>query len=72
MIPQWGRVAVSEGGSEGGEGERADGKGVGIRLRVVYGDQTAVLQLSGCSTAYVERTHLTSRRFNSRVFRKAL
>jgi hypothetical protein len=41
-------------------------------LRVIYGDKEEVLRLLGSSTAYVERTHLTSRHFNSRLVRKTL
>jgi len=51
---------------------RRGGRLVRIRLRVVYGDKGEVLQLLGRSTAYVERTHLTSRHFNSRLVRKTL
>ncbi|RMG85281.1 MAG: transposase [Chloroflexi bacterium] len=39
--------------------------------RVVFGDEEQVLAL-GCSTAYVERTHLTSRQMNRRLARKSL
>jgi hypothetical protein len=39
---------------------------------VAYGDKAEVLQLLGSSAAYVERTHLTSRHFNSRLVRKTL
>lgn len=52
--------------------QRENGRVVGTRLRVVYGDKEDVLQLLGQSTAYVERTHLTSRLFNSRLTRKTL
>jgi hypothetical protein len=51
---------------------RKNGRVVGTRLRVVYGDEAEVLELLGSSTAYVERTHLTSRLFNSRLVRKTL
>jgi len=51
---------------------RWKGRVVGTRLRVVFGDEAEVLQLLGTSTAYVERTHLTSRHFNSRLVRKTL
>lgn len=40
--------------------------------RGVYGDEEEVLEVLGGSTAYVERTHLTSRLFNSRLVRKTL
>jgi hypothetical protein len=45
---------------------------VRIHKQVVYGDPDAVLDLFGASTAYVERTHLTSRQFNGRLVRKTL
>jgi hypothetical protein len=38
----------------------------------VYGEREEVLQLLGQSTAYVERTHLTMRLFNSRLVRKTV
>ncbi len=44
----------------------------GIKLRVVFGNQAAVLALVGQSTAYIERSHLTSRLFNGRQGRKTL
>jgi hypothetical protein len=52
--------------------KRRNGRVVGTRLRVIYGDQEEVLKLLGQSTAYVERTHLTMRHFNSRLVRKTL
>ena len=52
--------------------QRKKGSVVGTRLRVVYGDKTEVLELLRQSTAYVERTHLTMRHFNSRLIRKTL
>lgn len=52
--------------------QRKNGHVVGTRLRVVYGDEAEVLELLGSNTAYVERTHLTSRLFNSRLVRKTL
>jgi len=52
--------------------KRKKGRVVGTRLRVIYGDTKEVLRLLGSSTAYVERTHLTSRQFNSRLVRKTL
>jgi IS1 family transposase len=45
---------------------------VGVSLRVIFGDKDEVLELLGKSTAYVERTHLTMRLFNSRLTRKTL
>jgi len=52
--------------------ERENGRVVGIRLRVIYGKKKDVLNLLVHNTAYVERTHLTSRHFNSRLTRKTL
>ncbi len=52
--------------------KRKKGRVVGTRLRVIYGDTKEVLRLLGSSAAYVERTHLTSRQFNSRLVRKTL
>lgn len=52
--------------------QRNNGRVVGIHLRVVYGDEAEVLALLGQSTAYIERTHLTMRHFNSRLVRKTL
>ena len=52
--------------------KRKNGRVVGTYLRVIYGDREEVLRLLGSSTAYVERTHLTSRHFNSRLVRKTL
>jgi hypothetical protein len=44
----------------------------GITIKVVYGDPQEVLDLLGEHTAYVERTHLTSRQMNGRLVRKTL
>ncbi len=44
----------------------------GVRTRVVYGDEEQVREVLGEHTAYVERTHLTSRHMNGRLVRKAL
>lgn len=52
--------------------QRQNGYVVRTSRRVVYGDEEEVLELLGGSTAYVERTHLTSRLFNSRLVRKTL
>ena len=52
--------------------KRKNGRVVGTRLRVIYGNQEEVLKLLGQSTAYIERTHLTMRHFNSRLVRKTL
>jgi hypothetical protein len=43
-----------------------------ITIKVVYGDPEEVLDLLGAHTAYVERTHLTSRQMNGRSVRKTL
>jgi hypothetical protein len=52
--------------------QRENGRVVGTHLRVIYGDKKEVLQLLPNNTVYVERTHLTSRHFNSRLVRKTL
>ncbi len=52
--------------------QRHNGRVVGTVLRVIYGDEAEVLALLGHSTAYIERTHLTMRHFNSRLVRKTL
>ncbi len=44
----------------------------GIKLRVVFGTKAELLTLLGKSTAYVERSNLTSRLFNGRQTRKTL
>jgi len=51
---------------------RQGGRVVRTTKRVVYGAPSEVLSLFGESTAYVERTHLTSRLFNGRLVRKTL
>lgn len=51
---------------------RENGRVVGIKPRVIYGDKDKVVELMGKSTVYVERTHLTMRTFNSRLTRKTL
>jgi hypothetical protein len=52
--------------------QRENGRVIGIKVRVVFGDPVATLALLGQSTAYVERTHLTMRLFNGRLTRKTL
>jgi hypothetical protein len=48
------------------------GRFAGTKLRVIFGTKTEVIALLGKSTAYVERSNLTSRLFNSRQVRKTL
>lgn len=48
------------------------GKLQATKLRVIFGTKTEVLELLGKSTAYIERSHLTSRMFNGRQVRKTL
>lgn len=48
------------------------GRFQGIKLRLVFGKKAEVLALLGKSTAYIERSNLTSRLFNSRQVRKTL
>ena len=50
----------------------AHGRLQGIKLRVIFGSKTEVLALLGQSTAYIERSNLTSRLFNGRQVRKTL
>ena len=52
--------------------QRDNGRVVGTKLRVIFGNPIEVLDLLGQSTAYIERTHLTMRHFNSRLVRKTL
>jgi len=44
----------------------------GIHLRAMFGKKSDLIALLGKSTAYVERSHLTARLFNSRLVRKTL
>ena len=46
-----------------------DGRMVGVKAKVVYGEDAEVRALLGSHTAYVERTHLTSRHMNGRLVR---
>jgi len=50
----------------------AHGKFQGVKLRVIFGKKSEVIELLGKSTAYVERSNLTSRLFNARQTRKTL
>lgn len=50
----------------------AHGQLQGVKLRVIFGSQAELLDLLGKSTAYIERSHLTSRLFNGRQVRKTL
>jgi hypothetical protein len=45
---------------------------IGVSTTVVYGDPETTLSQVGGHTAYVERTHLTSRQMNARLVRKTL
>jgi len=44
----------------------------GRKLRVIFGTKAEVVALLGTSTAYIERSHLTSRLFNGRQVHKTL
>jgi hypothetical protein len=44
----------------------------GTKLRVIFGTKAEVVELLGTSTAYIERSQLTSRLFNGRQVRKTL
>ena len=48
------------------------GRFQGTRLRVILGTKAEVVALLGKSTAYIERSNLTSRLFNARQVRKTL
>ena len=48
------------------------GRFQGTKIRVIYGIKAEVIALLGESTAYVERSNLTSRLFNGRQVRKTL
>jgi len=48
------------------------GRFQGTKLRVIFGTQAEVMALLGKSTAYIERSNLTSRLFNGRQVRKTL
>jgi hypothetical protein len=48
------------------------GRFLGTKLRVIFGVKAEVVALLGKSTAYIERSHLTSRMFNGRQVRKTL
>ena len=48
------------------------GRFQGTRLRVIFGTKAEVVALLGKSTAYIERSNLTSRLFNARQVRKTL
>lgn len=52
--------------------QRENGRVVGVKLRVIYGDEEEAVKLLGRSTAYLERTQLTTRLFNGRLTRKTL
>jgi len=43
-----------------------------VRIKIIYGDPEEVKKKGGCHTAYVERTHLTSRTMNGCLVRKTL
>ncbi|MFQ5796330.1 MAG: transposase [Candidatus Bipolaricaulia bacterium] len=51
---------------------RSGNRLMGITIKVIYGDPEEVRALLGEHTAYVERTHLTSRQMNGRLVRKTL
>jgi len=48
------------------------GRFQGTKIRVIYGSRAEVTALLGESTAYIERSNLTSRLFNGRQVRKTL
>src|SRR5262249_4710228 len=52
--------------------DRSGGRLLGVRTKVIYGETEEVVATVGASTAYVERTQLTSRQMNGRLVRKTL
>jgi len=48
------------------------GRVQGVKLRAVFGKKRDLVKRLGGSTAYIERSHLTSRLFNGRQVRKTL
>jgi len=50
----------------------AQGRFQGTKLKVIFGTKAEVIDLLGKSTAYIERSNLTSRLFNARQVRKTL
>ena len=50
--------------------KRKGGKLESVHIKIIYGDPEEVKAKIGCHTAYVERTHLTSRTMNGRLVRK--
>jgi len=50
----------------------AHGRFEGTKLRVIFGPKGEAVELLGQSTAYIERSNLTSRLFNGRQVRKTL
>jgi hypothetical protein len=48
------------------------GRFAGTKLKVIFGSKDEVIALLGQSTAYIERSNLTSRLFNGRQTRKTL
>jgi len=52
--------------------ERNGSKLVRVTTKFIYGDPEEVSKILGKSTAYVERTNLTSRQMNGRLVRKTL
>src|SRR5438270_7161472 len=52
--------------------ERSGSRLIAVHTQVIYGDPQEVRALLGEQTAYVERTHLTSRQMNGRLVRKSL
>lgn len=44
----------------------------GVQLRAIWGEKEQLVELLGESTAYIERSNLTTRLFNARLTRKTL
>lgn len=52
--------------------KREGNKVVSVTVKIIYGEPKKVKNVLGEHTAYVERTHLTSRQMNGRLVRKTL
>jgi len=48
------------------------GRLLGVKLKAIWGSKAELIELLGKSTAYIERSNLTTRIFNARLNRKTL
>jgi len=81
MVPEYGRRGHPPTRKKAGTGwlylqmvKQRDESGhfVGTKLKAIFGRLESLIQWLGTVTAYSERSHLTSRLFNSRQTRKTL